>query len=301
MNEQQAKIWEAMGVGPIWISRDGFDPILGESADAPLQEKAAFREAEAPAASAAAPAPAGSSRMKFAESFRSSSRTAEAAKPMQPAAEECRGHTEFVLEEINKADWNKLKTMVSQCRACGMSATRQHAVFGQEASAPKFVLVGEGPGAEEDAQGLPFVGKSGQLLTAMLKTIGVERGRDVVILNAVKCRPPKNRNPERSELAACGAYLKRQLELIEPKLIFCMGAFAARSVLGLDDAASIKSRRGKVFEANIGASSAKVVVSYHPSYLLRQPEAKALAWEDLVFLRSTAASLGIELKPPYEK
>lgn len=301
MNEQQAKIWEAMGVGPIWISRDGYDPILAEDADAPLQERTASRALERPAAPTPAAAPAGSSRIKFAESFRSSARGPEAAKAVQPAAEESRGHTEFVLEEINKADWNKLKTMVAQCRACSMSASRQHVVFGQEASAPKFVLVGEGPGAEEDAQGIPFVGKSGQLLTAMLETIGVERGRDVVILNAIKCRPPKNRNPERSELVACGAYLRRQLELIEPKLIFCMGAFAARSILGLDDAASIRSRRGRVFEANIGASTAKVVVSYHPSYLLRQPEAKALAWEDLVFLRSTAASLGIELKPPYEK
>lgn len=297
MNEQQAKIWEAMGVGPIWISRDGYDPLLGEAADAPLVERVEMRPAERPAPSVSA----GSSRTKFAESFRSSAKDFEPAKLVRPASEEVQGHTEFVLEEINKADWNKLKTMVAGCRACAISASRQHAVFGQEASAPKFVLIGEGPGAEEDAQGLPFVGKSGQLLTAMLASIGVERGRDVVILNAVKCRPPKNRNPEHTELVACGAFLKRQLELLQPKLIFCMGSYAARSILGLDDAASIKSRRGRVFEARVGTSTAKVVVSYHPSYLLRQPEAKALAWEDLVFLRRTASELGIELKPPYEE
>lgn len=173
-----------------------------------------------------------------------------------------------------------------------MAATRQHVVFGEGAPGPKLAVVGEAPGGEEDLQGKPFVGKSGRLLTAMLEAVGIKRGEDAVILNTLKCRPPANRDPHPEELAACTHYLRRQLELIAPDVVFVIGRYAARTILNSGET-PLGRLRGSVHSAMMGGRQVPVVVSYHPSYLLRSPDAKAKAWEDLVLLRRACRDAGM--------
>ena len=144
-----------------------------------------------------------------------------------------------------------------------------------------WLFVGEGPGAEEDARGEPFVGQAGKLLDNMLAAIGLKRGADVYIANAVKCRPPENRTPAPEEIAACSPYLVRQIELIRPKLIVALGRPAAQTLLQTD--VRIGAARGRLHDYR----GVPLVVSYHPAYLLRSPQDKARAWEDLCLMRRT--------------
>jgi len=148
------------------------------------------------------------------------------------------------------------------------------------------MLVGEGPGAEEDQRGEPFVGQAGRLLDNMLAAIGLRRGEDVYIANAVKCRPPHNRTPERGEIAACLPYLERQIALVQPRLLLALGRPAAQALLAREVA--ISAARGRTFEH----AGIPVVVTYHPAYLLRNPQDKAKAWEDLCFARRLMADAG---------
>jgi DNA polymerase len=148
-----------------------------------------------------------------------------------------------------------------------------------------WLFVGEGPGAEEEERGEPFVGQAGRLLDAMLATIGLQRGHDVYIANAVKCRPPNNRTPEADELAACFPYLRRQIELIKPRLIVALGRPAAQALLNQE--VKISAARGRTFRYG----DIPVVVTYHPAYLLRNQPDKAKAWEDLCFARKTMRAL----------
>ena len=191
------------------------------------------------------------------------------------------------------ADWEALRGLADACRVCPMGSTRQHMVFAEEGREARFVIVGEAPGGEEDFQGIPFVGKSGQLLTAMLNVLGVERRKDVTILNVLKCRPPGNRNPKPDEVAACSVFLRRQLEILQPDVLFLMGRFAVTSLLNLPPESSIGRTRGTIYEVRVGAKMVPAVTTYHPSYLLRRPEEKAKAWEDLVLLKQTLARAGI--------
>jgi DNA polymerase len=161
---------------------------------------------------------------------------------------------------------------------------RKQAVFGVGFESAPWLFVGEGPGADEDAQGEPFVGQAGRLLDSMLAAIGCQRGRDVYIANVVKCRPPGNRTPTHEEALACAPFLDRQIELIAPKLIVALGKTAATRLLGTE--ASLASLRGKVHRYR----DIPVVVTYHPAYLLRSLPEKAKAWEDLVFARRTLAA-----------
>jgi DNA polymerase len=161
---------------------------------------------------------------------------------------------------------------------------RQQAVLGVGDPAASWLLIGEGPGAEEDACGEPFVGPAGQLLDAMLAAIDLARGHDVYIANTVKCRPPSNRTPDAAEMAACRPYLERQIALVRPSLIVLLGRAAAHSVLGKDD--TLASLRGKTFEYRDGERRIPVVVTYHPAYLLRNLPDKAKAWEDLCRARA---------------
>jgi DNA polymerase len=144
------------------------------------------------------------------------------------------------------------------------------------------MFIGEGPGADEDEQGEPFVGQAGKLLDAMLAAAGLARGRDAYIANVVKCRPPGNRNPTLDEAAACAAFLERQIELVKPKVIVALGKIAATRLLG-DENATIGSLRGRVHDYR----GIPLVVTYHPAYLLRTLPEKAKAWEDLLFARRT--------------
>lgn len=176
-------------------------------------------------------------------------------------------------------DWTELREAVRACRACGLCAQRKQAVFGVGAESAPWLFVGEGPGADEDELGDPFVGQAGKLLDSMLAAIGLARGREAYIANVVKCRPPGNRTPTPEESLACAPFLDRQIELIGPKLIVALGKTAATRLLGTE--ASLASLRGRTHRYR----GTPVVVTYHPAYLLRTLPEKAKAWEDLVFAR----------------
>lgn len=180
---------------------------------------------------------------------------------------------------VEQADLGALRAMVASCEACGLCRSRRQAVFGMGASAPRWMVVGEAPGEQEDRQGLPFVGRSGQLLDAMLAAVGMNRQDDVFIANVIKCRPPGNRNPTPQEIAACSPYLMRQIELLRPERILVLGRFAAQALLETD--ATIGSLRGRVHTVRAGGRDIPAVVSYHPAYLLRSPSEKARSWQDL--------------------
>lgn len=176
--------------------------------------------------------------------------------------------------------WDELRQSVAACRACGLCRARKQAVLGVGDLHPDWLFVGEGPGAEEDAKGEPFVGQAGRLLDAMLAAIGLQRGKGVYIANAVKCRPPDNRTPEAEEIAACRPYLARQIEMLGPRLIVALGRPAAQTLL--DREVKIAAERGKLLDYR----GTPLVVTYHPAYLLRNLNDKARAWEDLCFARA---------------
>jgi DNA polymerase len=181
--------------------------------------------------------------------------------------------------------WIEIKQAVPACTACGLHKTRTQTVFGVGDENADWMLIGEAPGAEEDRLGEPFVGQAGKLLDNMLAAIDLKRGENVYIANVLKCRPPGNRNPEPEEVAKCTPFLKRQIALIQPKLIIAMGRFAAQTLLASD--ASIASLRGKVYRYE----GVPLIVTYHPAYLLRNLPDKSKAWQDLVFARKTMATL----------
>lgn len=186
---------------------------------------------------------------------------------------------------IARMDWSELKATVAACTDCGLRKTCTQTVFGVGDEQAEWLLVGEAPGAEEDARGEPFVGQAGKLLDGMLAGIALKRGNNVYIANVLKCRPPGNRNPEHAEVAQCSPYLARQVELIRPRLILAMGRFACQTLLATD--ASIASLRGRVHRYR----GVPLIVTYHPAYLLRSLHDKAKAWEDLCFARRTMVEL----------
>lgn len=189
------------------------------------------------------------------------------------------------LVQIAKLDWPALPQAVADCQACGLAHGRTRTVFGVGDPDADWLLVGEAPGMEEDRRGEPFVGQAGKLLDNMLAAIGLRRGRNVYIANVVKCRPPGNRNPQDAEIAACLPFLRRQVELVSPRLIVAFGRVAAQTLLGSDGA--IASLRGKRHDY----AGIPVIVTYHPAYLLRNPADKARAWEDLCFAVATMDAL----------
>ncbi len=176
---------------------------------------------------------------------------------------------------ISGLDWAQLKQQVRDCTACQLRAGCTQTVFGVGDEQADWLFVGEGPGADEDAQGEPFVGQAGKLLDNMLMAISLERGKNVYIGNIVKCRPPGNRNPGPEEIATCLPYLQRQIGLIQPKLIVALGKVTSNALLGRD--ATLASLRGKPHDYG----GIPLIVTYHPAYLLRSPSEKAKAWQDL--------------------
>ncbi|MBN1912510.1 MAG: uracil-DNA glycosylase [Pirellulales bacterium] len=184
------------------------------------------------------------------------------------------------------AELDVIRQRVAGCTRCAeLASTRTQTVFGTGNPQARLVMLGEAPGADEDRQGEPFVGRAGQLLTKILEACTLQR-EDVYILNILKCRPPGNRNPLPDEAANCREYLDAQLAIIQPEYICCMGAVAARNLLEVDT--SIGKMRGKFYRYN----DIKVLCTYHPAYLLRNPSAKRQVWEDMQFLM---AEMGIEL------
>ena len=183
------------------------------------------------------------------------------------------------FSRVAAMDWPELEETIRACRACVLCEKRIQAVPGVGDRQARWMFVGEGPGAEEDQRGEPFVGQAGRLLDRMLAALGLDRSKDVYIANAVKCRPPHNRTPEVAEIAACAAFLDRQIDLIRPRLLIALGRPAAQVLLGRE--IGIAGARGKRFERD----GVPVIVTYHPAYLLRNPQDKGKAWEDLCFAR----------------
>ena len=179
----------------------------------------------------------------------------------------------------------KIREDIGDCTRCKLHKTRNKIVFGDGNPQAQLVFIGEGPGADEDKQGLPFVGRAGKLLTQMIEAMSLQR-QDVYICNVVKCRPPENRAPEPDEVATCSPFLLRQLDTIAPKVIVCLGATAARTLL--ETSRGISQFRGQWLEWR----GHKLMVTYHPAYLLRNPAAKGEVWKDL---QKVMAELGVQV------
>ena len=182
----------------------------------------------------------------------------------------------------------QISSEIMVCRACSLCETRTNAVPGEGASAPLVMVIGEGPGADEDAAGRPFVGRAGQLLDKMLDSIGLSRNSNCFIANVIKCRPPGNRDPRPEETAACARFLKRQIKLLKPQFILCVGRIAAHCVLNTTE--PLARLRGKFLEFETGDGVIPLLVTYHPSALLRNEDLKRPAWEDLKMLKTRLGS-----------
>jgi len=180
------------------------------------------------------------------------------------------------------ADLAALEAFLAGCPRCKLSKARTHIVFGQGNPRAELMFVGEAPGRDEDEQGLPFVGRAGQLLTKIIAAMGKKR-EDVYIANVLKCRPPNNRNPEPDEVASCLPFLQEQIRLISPRVLVTLGTFAAQAVLGTDD--SIGRLRGRWQSAH----GVRIMPTFHPAFLLRSPERKKDVWEDMKKVRDYLA------------
>lgn len=189
------------------------------------------------------------------------------------------------IDKVQDDSLLKIREDLGDCTRCKLHKKRNKLVFGDGSAKAQLVFVGEGPGADEDAQGLPFVGRAGKLLTQMIEAMGLQR-KDVYICNVVKCRPPENRTPEPDEVQTCSPYLLRQIDTIDPKVIVCLGAVAAKTLL--QTTRGISQYRGEWQEWR----GRKLLATYHPAYLLRNPPAKADVWKDL---QKVMAELGLQL------
>jgi DNA polymerase len=255
-SQQHTAYLNAMGIQQ-WVCRPGAleapaEETLAEETPPPVQETVA----QSPGKQETAPV------------------TAEppltAADLMAPARPECEG-----------LDWAALRAKVATCTACDLHQGRTQTVFGVGNEQADWMIIGEAPGAEEDRLGEPFVGRAGQLLDNMLKAIGLDRNT-AYIANILKCRPPNNRDPRPEEIIQCEAYLRRQVELVSPKVILAVGRIAAHNLLKVET--PLGKMRGQVHYYG----KTPVVVTYHPAYLLRTPRDKAKAWADLCLARAVA-------------
>ena len=189
------------------------------------------------------------------------------------------------VERIKNDTLLRIREDIGDCTRCKLYKGRNTIVFGDGNSKARLVFVGEAPGADEDKQGIPFVGRAGKLLTQMIEAMGLQR-QDVYICNVVKCRPPENRKPEDDEVSTCSPYLLRQLDVIEPRVLVCLGAVAAQTLL--ETKRGISQFRGEWMDWR----GHKLMATYHPAYLLRNPAAKADVWKDL---QKVMAELGLQL------
>lgn len=279
---------EEMGIAPRWRLRDSGSPAgqPAASASSDSAPPAVERREEAPERPAGIAARAGRPP-EGAGAAPVASVTSGPVTPVQPAARDVPAREVAVVPVDPEArrrailgmDWAALEAAVSQCTACPLHARRNKTVFGVGDRGASWLFVGEGPGAEEDARGEPFVGQAGRLLDNMLAAIELKRGENVYIANVVKCRPPNNRNPESAEMSCCEPFLARQIELIRPTLIVAMGKIAASHLLRTNVA--VASLRGRLHEYR----GTPLLVTYHPAYLLRTLPDKAKAWADLCFAR----------------
>jgi DNA polymerase len=195
------------------------------------------------------------------------------------------GHEEQAAPPVAPHEALRLvREEIGDCTRCKLHGLgRTHVVFGVGSAVARLMFVGEAPGADEDVQGVPFVGRAGQLLTKIIEAIGLKRD-DVYIANVIKCRPPRNRNPEQDEVETCEPFLFRQIDIIQPKVVVALGTFAARTLLRTLD--PISRLRGRVYEYR----GAHLVPTFHPAFLLRNPGAKREVWEDMKLVRSLLGS-----------
>ena len=298
-NERQRRMLAAMGVrlfapaapvaaapspAAVAAAAEAVEPVVPPDAAVIERPVEAIAAAPVPAPRAPAPTPAPAPMRPPAPARGATSVAAAIETAIDPALAERAAH-------IATLAWGPLHEAVAACTACGLCESRKQTVFGVGHAQADWMIVGEAPGEQEDLQGEPFVGAAGQLLDQMLRALGLSRraetgegaeddmagdpARRVFIANTLKCRPPRNRNPEPDEMARCEPFLKRQVELVKPRLILLMGRFAVKQLLRSDDA--IGKLRGRVHRYE----GIPVVVSYHPAYLLRNMPDKAKAWEDL--------------------
>ncbi|MEI7431002.1 MAG: uracil-DNA glycosylase [Betaproteobacteria bacterium] len=247
---------DEMGLSPQWTLRD--DPAVGR------------RERKAPAPVVAPPP----------ETVTPPVAKFEACIPDVLSADSAKDRAELIA----RMDWQQLHQSMVECRACSLCSGRQRVVPGVGNEHAEWLFIGAGPGAEEDASGEAFVGPDGKLLDAMLAAIDLKRGENVYIANAVKCHSPAYLTPETPEIAACAPYLKRQIELIQPKLLVLLGKAAVDAVLAHE--VPLASLRRKPLTYRLGTREIPVVVTYHPAYLLRNLPDKSKAWEDLCHARA---------------
>ncbi|MBD3669857.1 MAG: uracil-DNA glycosylase [Gammaproteobacteria bacterium] len=257
MDARQQHYLKAMGI-TAWVRRELPDE------EAPVQESLAT--VAAPQLSEADPAPRPRPAVRSKE-------TTPAPEPNIPAADEPAPLPQL---DITHMDWEALARGVSECQQCDLHKTRMNAVLGVGNARAQWMFIGEAPGVDEDRQGEPFVGRAGQLLNEMLKAVGISR-ESVYIANILKCRPPNNRDPQPHEVSACHAYLRRQIELVQPKLIIALGRVAAQNLLHSEQ--SMGNLRGEVHHYE--ETGTPLIATYHPSYLLRSPGEKRKSWQDL--------------------
>lgn len=275
-----------MGLAPVWRLRAAGEDAAAEAID--VLPESASGAAGADRGGAVSPAPVQVGSAEPVPEVRST----RAAIPVRDLIPRAAGVIAPVVAparpddgdparagRIARMDWDELESDMRSCRACRLCEKRRQAVPGVGDRGAEWMFVGEGPGSEEDQRGEPFVGAAGKLLDAMLDAIGLKRGENVYIANAVKCRPPHNRTPQADEIATCQPYLARQIELVRPRVLIALGRPAALALL--DTEISIGASRGRVFHRG----ETPVVVTYHPAYLLRNQTDKAKAWEDLCFAR----------------
>lgn len=216
-----------------------------------------------------------------------SARAASAAEPLPVAP----GLTLFeAAERVENDSLEKIREEIGDCKRCRLCEQRNTIVFGDGNPRAELMFVGEGPGRDEDAQGLPFVGRAGKLLTQMIEAMGLER-KDVYIANVVKCRPPENRTPEKDEIAICSPFLLRQIDVIRPKVLVCLGGVAAQTLLQTNR--SVSHFRGQWLDFR----GARLLATYHPAYLLRNPNAKGDVWKDLQMVMAVLGLAGRKGRP----
>lgn len=280
---ERERLLARMGIA-VFVPRGAPAPpgALGAPEPAPQADLPPARSAADPEPGRApVPAPVPPPEAPFSppapHSSRSPGSEAPAAGPERPPA--------AAGAPVSALGWPELEAAVAGCVACPLHRSRRRTVFGAGARDAGWMVVGEGPGANEDRQGEPFVGRAGKLLGAMLFAVGLAR-EEVFITNTVKCRPPGNRDPAPEETGRCGPFLDRQIELVEPRVILAVGRVAAQAIL--DSNAPLARLRGREHRYPRGGRHVPVVATYHPAYLLRTPIAKRAAWEDLCLARSIA-------------
>jgi uracil-DNA glycosylase len=269
-----------LGLGPFYLRRNA-PPSLASAANA---VRPAARAAAATAVNSA-PAAQTSLATSRAPYTKPPASAAQSRSPL-PVFQASAGPSLFE-ERIENDSLERIRADIGDCTRCKLHKSRTNIVFGVGNPKADLVFVGEGPGHDEDVQGEPFVGRAGKLLTQMIEAMGLRRG-DVYICNVVKCRPPENRLPERDEIEICSPFLLRQLAVIGPKVICCLGACSAQTLLETNQ--GISRFRGEWFDYR----GAKLIATYHPAYLLRNPNAKGEVWKDL---QKVMALLGLKPKP----